>query len=431
MTGGGIGVDYSIIRPEGGQLSRTGGIASGPIPLMKVLNEAGRNVMQGGSRRSALFASLNWRHGDIEEFIKAKDWDEQTKTLKAKDFNYPAPLDMTNISINWDTGFLVNPDMDLWDRSVLQMCKTGEPGHSYNFFENERNTLRNACAEFTSGDDSDVCNLGSVNMARIQSLLEFQDVCGLASKFLVCGGMRADLPYDKVREVRNKNNKIGLGLMGIHEWLLMRSHGYEMVPDLRTWLRDYEYYGKRGADFVSDKLDLPRPKNYQAIAPTGTIGILASTTTGIEPVYATAYKRRYLSNGTTWNYEYVVDATAEEIIKETGVDPDTIETSLSLAKEPEKRIKFQAEVQEFVDMGISSTLNLPAWGTAHNNPDTAKELSGIIHRYAPKLRGLTTYPDGARGGQPLEPVPYHEAKDRVGMKFFETEEKCKGGLCGI
>ena len=69
MTGGGIGIDYSILRPEGSVLSRTGGIASGPIPLMHSINEIGRNVMQGGSRRSAIYASLNWKHDDIHKFL--------------------------------------------------------------------------------------------------------------------------------------------------------------------------------------------------------------------------------------------------------------------------------------------------------------------------------------------------------------------------
>jgi ribonucleoside-diphosphate reductase alpha chain len=146
-SGGGIGVDYSVLRPSGRTLSRTGGVASGPIPLMKAVNEIGRNVIQGGSRRSAVYASLNWQHEDIEDFIHAKDWSEDVIALKAKDFNFTAPLDMTNISINWDDDWLndrdraVNP---LWIESVKRMLKTGEPGHSYNFGANRNETLRNA-----------------------------------------------------------------------------------------------------------------------------------------------------------------------------------------------------------------------------------------------------------------------------------------------
>ena len=73
-TGGGIGVDYSVYRPRNSRLSRTGGVASGPVPKMAMVNEIGRYVIQGGSRRSAIYASLNWQHADIQEFMKAKDW---------------------------------------------------------------------------------------------------------------------------------------------------------------------------------------------------------------------------------------------------------------------------------------------------------------------------------------------------------------------
>jgi ribonucleoside-diphosphate reductase alpha chain len=102
MTGGGIGIDYSILRPEGKPLSRTGGLSSGPIPLMQMINEVGRGVMQGGSRRSAIYASLNWLHEDIPAFLKAKNWSDEIKAMKSKDFNAAAPLDMTNISVNYE-----------------------------------------------------------------------------------------------------------------------------------------------------------------------------------------------------------------------------------------------------------------------------------------------------------------------------------------
>ena len=93
MTGGGIGIDYSRLRASGKPLSRTGGVASGPIPLMAAINEIGRNVMQGGSRRSAIYASLNWQHEDIPLFLGAKNWSPDLKALKEKDFNAAAPLD--------------------------------------------------------------------------------------------------------------------------------------------------------------------------------------------------------------------------------------------------------------------------------------------------------------------------------------------------
>lgn len=439
MTGGGIGTDYSRLRASGKPLARTGGKASGPLPLMFAINEIGRNVMQGGSRRSAIYASLNWKHEDISLFLRAKNWSDKLKEMKEADFNFPAPLDMTNISVNYDDAWLksmafareLNP---VFRENVEQAMRTGEPGFSFNFGKKENETLRNACTEVTSEDDSDVCNLGSINLGNIQTLDEFKDVVHLASKFLVCGTLRADLPYAKVYEVRNKNRRLGLGLMGIHEWLLKKGQKYEVTDELKQWLAIYRDESEKAANEHCDRFYISHPVAYRAIAPTGTIGILASTTTGIEPLYAVAYKRRYLTDGTRWKYEYVVDATADRIITEYGVEPEKIDTALKLSGDYERRIKFQADVQDYVDMSISSTINLPRWGSKENNPDRVGEFAGTLAKYAPRLRGFTAYPDGARGGQPLTEVEYAEAKAHRGVTFDEVDIcdiSGKGGSCGV
>jgi len=755
MTGGGIGIDYSVIRPDKTPLS-SGGECSGPMSLMRMVNEAGREVMQGGARRSAIYASLNWRHPDAGDFIHAKDWSDDIRAMKDKNFGFPAPLDMTNISLNYDDAFLEAAAIETpyrWLEAVYQMMKTGEPGCSFNFGEWENETLRNApiagdtqvltkhkgyrpvkhlagdgrsivwtgkqwvdtvfkrtaknadiikvgmtgrrtikaepshpfmverwhgagkrrkltgivrvpavdlkvgdvlhaslpdfkkykfnsfaytigfaygdgyfgtmytngeialcseekikllkyfdkdlftsvspnmgpkkitrcyirsghtalrskdkyptmidqwmcsfiaglfdsdgsydakhnyvrlssihlgflqdtrraleqigilsgihigskgaykgtptymlcimseyiskfaemiptkrlkvkdhtsyrsskikvlsiepgeredvyccnvgvpehtfmaegviisnCCEITSEDDSDVCNLGSVNMSRIESCQEFADVCRLGSQFLVCGSIGAELPYQKVIDVRAKNRRIGLGLMGIHEWLLKNGGGYEVTPQLKSYLETWKETSEDSANEMSDRLSINRPVKYRAIAPTGTIGIIASTTTGIEPVFATAYKRRYMAPDTSWRHEYVVDATADYLINQHGLDPEKIETAYSLAEDPEKRIKFQYDVQKYVDHAISSTINIPAWNTTGNNDGTVEDFADMLLKYAPGLRGMTVYPDGARGGQPITEVPYKFALDKRGVVFDETEEKCISGLCGV
>lgn len=442
MTGGGIGIDYSRLRASGKALTRTGGTASGPLPLMYSINEIGRNVMQGGSRRSAIYASLNWQHEDIPLFLKAKNWGEQVWTgrksnawLKEKNFNFPAPLDMTNISVNYDNAWLaaegdrsLNP---VFMENCLQAMKTGEPGFSFNFGDRENETLRNACTEVTSADDSDVCNLGSINMGNISDPAEFRDIVVLASKFLVCGTLRAELPYEKVYKVRERNRRLGLGLMGIHEWLLQRGQKYEVTSELKQWLEIYRDESIRSSNEHCDRFYISRPVAYRAIAPTGTIGILASTTTGIEPLFAVAYKRRYLKHGDRWHYQYVVDSTAEHLINHYSVDPDKIESALDLAGDYERRIRFQADVQDYVDMSISSTINLPPWGTDGNNEGMVREFASVLATYAPRLRGFTAYPDGSRGGQPLTRVDYREASANRGVIFEEHEDVCRSGVCGI
>lgn len=287
MTGGGIGIDYSRLRASGKPLGRTGGLASGPIPLMFAVNEAGRQIMQGGSRRSAIYASLNWAHEDIPLFLEAKNWSPEVRELKSKDFNFPAPLDMTNISVNYDdnalgatswatgeftTSLASNP---VFLQNCRQAMETGEPGFSFNFGDKQNETLRNACTEVTSEDDSDVCNLGSINLGNISSIDEFKDVVSLASKFLVCGTLRAELPYEKVYKVREQNRRLGLGLMGIHEWLLKKGYKYEVTPELHEWLKVYESESERSANEHCERLYISKPVAYRAVAPTGSIGILA------------------------------------------------------------------------------------------------------------------------------------------------------------
>ena len=443
MTGGGIGVDYSIIRPKGRAIQRTGGVASGALSLMSMINEIGRNVMQGGSRRSAIYASLNWQHGDIPDLLGAKDWDNipigatglSIGDLKRADYNYNAPLDMTNVSLNYDDEFLRCKELpDTFVQNVRYALKNGEPGFSFNFGLKSSETLRNACCELTSEDDSDVCNLGAINLAAIDSVEELRDIVSVASKFLVCGSMRADLPYDKIAKVRHQNRRIGLGLMGVHEWLLKRNYKYEMNDELKSWLKIYKSEGEKSANEHSDRFYLNRPKGYRAIAPTGTIGLLAATTTGIEPLFSVAYKRRYLTNGTDWKYEYVIDSTAKYLIDQYGIDPDSIETALNLADDYERRISFQADIQDYVDHAISSTINLPSWGTEKNNEDTVLPFAKVLRKYCERLRGFTCYPDGARGGQPITSVPYSEAINYQGQVFSESHDICeltgKGGTCG-
>lgn len=793
MTGGGIGNDYSIYRPKGAIIKRTGGKASGPIGKMRMINEIGREVMQGGSRRSAIYASLNWKHGDAGEFLHCKDWasipvsgafDEEgnqitVAQLKEKDFNYPAPLDMTNVSLNYDNEFLeeiygmsFKELLAIYKKGgkraifelpvvkipiiLLENCrqalKTGEPGFSFNFFEKVLETLRNACqpafatvltkngistfgeieegdiiwsgkewtkvvkkwsngikpvykyntttgyfigtenhrvlqngeklevsncesidwsvgdaslltkgfdiqvimdglvmgdgsvhkasnnlvylyvgdddqdyfsseikdlltrdrqglspkaweiktnihfselsktyeriipdryfygdekikrsflrglftangsingnrvclkqasrklieqvremlsslgvhsyittnkgkeiefsngvykckesydinittgrsifrdyigfiqkykqeklidgntaryltsdikekeylgdfevfeitveakehtywtggvlvsncTEVTSEDDSDVCNLASINISRISNVERMKRVCYLVGKFLLCGTMRAQLPYDKVYEVREKNRRLGMGLMGVHEWLLQRGMKYEVTPELHEWLKEYEINSETGANELAKKLEINKPVAYRAIAPTGTIGIMAGTTTGIEPLFAVAYKRRYLKGQKEWHYQYVIDGTAKLLISEYGIDPYKIETALSLANDYERRIKFQADIQDYVDMSISSTINLPKWGTTLNNDTKVDDFAHILAKYAVRLRGFTCYPDGSRGGQPLTIVDYYDAKKQEGQEFkeefFDICDLTKGGTCGI
>lgn len=219
--------------------------------------------------------------------------------------------------------------------------------------------------------------------------------------------------------------------MGVHEWLLKRGKPYAPDHELWQWLKVY----KRSTAFShewADEFGISRPVKTRAIAPNGTTSIVAETTSGIEPIFCVAYKRRYLKH-LDWHYQYVVDPTAARLISE-GVDPAMIEDAYDLAANVERRVEFQAWIQQSVDHGISSTVNLPNWGSELNNEKTVRPFGNMLMKHLPDLRGITVYPDGARDGQPLTPVPYAEAMKHSGKEMVEEAANIcditKGGSCG-
>lgn len=436
MTGAGIGVVYSQLREEGALVRGMGGTSTGPLALAQMVNEAGRHIMQGGSRRAAIWGGLHWSHPDVLRWCDMKNWSDMVKIMKEQDFNHPAPLDGTNISVILDDAFFAaysNSEHaghaqahEVYWTVVNSMLKTGEPGFSIDVGANAGEHLRNACTEVTSADDNDICNLGSVNLARIEDTQEMSYAVEMGTVLLLCGSLYSKVPFDEVAVVREKNRRLGLGLMGIADWLATRDKKYGPDWELESYLEIYSQSTDIAASYA-DRLSISRPVKTRAIAPTGTIGILAETTTGIEPMYCAAYKRRYLK-ARTWHYQYVIDATAQRLA-DAGVDPDGVEDAYDLAQDPGRRLGFQQWVQGYVDHGISSTLNLPA----HEEQDfSPQEFGETLLTHLPGLRGVTAYPDGARGGQPLNRVTYKEAIGQVGVEYEEAgnSHACASGVCG-
>jgi ribonucleoside-diphosphate reductase alpha chain len=435
-TGGGIGFDYSSLREEGAKIIRTGGVATGPLAAMHMVNELGRGIMGGGQRRSAIWAGLNWKHKDVMKFIISKNHSEAARKVKASDFTFPLPYELTNISVIYDTEFFIAIEdkqhplhqyaKDIWYLNCKQAFSTAEPGMSFNF-RKDNESLRNACTEVVSEDDSDKCNLGTIWINRIHSKRELADVTKYATLFLLCGGIYSDVPTQKIRDVGVRNNRIGLGLGGLHEWLMINGHEYNVVPELHKLLSIYEQESDSAAFIGAKQLGVNVPKGVRAIAPTGTIGILAETTTGIEPLFCKAYKRRYFKEG-KWLYQYVVDGMVKRML-DNGAKIDHIKDAYDI--DFKSRVKFQADVQNYVDMAISSTCNMDQWGSETNNEDTVEKHAKTLLKYAKRLRGFTVYPDGARDGQPLTRVPLEEALTSEGKVYEENEHECVGGVCGI
>jgi ribonucleoside-diphosphate reductase alpha chain len=127
-------------------------------------------------------------------------------------------------------------------------------------------------------------------------------------------------------------------------------------------------------------------------------------------------------------FQYVVDGSVKRLL-EGGVKLESIKDSYDFTFK--QRVKFQADVQNYVDMAISSTCNIPAWGSEQNNESTLQKNGETLLRYAKRLRGFTVYPDGSRGGQPLTRVPLEEALKDEGKVFEEREDTCVNGVCGL
>lgn len=455
MTGGGVGAVWSDLRPRNATV-KSQGHSTGPCAFMQGFNEVGRAVVNGGGRRMAIWAGLHWFHPDVFEFMELKDWDEHIVAGKAANFSAYAPMDMTNISVILDDEFfeaMNDPKfhklytwkngkgevvaavdvthewaVKVYETAVEKMLTTGEPGFSVDLGENRFENLRNPCCEITSEDDSDVCCLGSINLARIEDLDRMERVVNLGTLFLLCSTLVSEVPHAEVLVTREKNRRLGLGIMGVYEWLVARGYKYEPNDELADWLEVWTLADEFAWHYATE-LGVSNPIKTRAVAPTGTIGIIAETTTGIEPLFAAAYKRRYL-DGDTWKFQYVVDATAQRLIEQYDLEPGDLETAYDLAHDPARRLAMQAFVQGYTDHAISSTLNLPA---VEEQSFTAKEFGEILLKELPNLRGITAYPDGARGGQPLNVVSYDEAKEFEGLEFeeFGLDQACVSGVCGI
>lgn len=463
MTGAGIGSYYGRLREAGATIKKTGGIATGPVPLAISINEQGRAYVQGGNRRCAIWGGLLWSHPDVFSWIRAKDWPDWLREQKDKDFSVPAPLDSTNISVCLDDDFfdsfhnpnfsgpitmpsgahsILAPDGRSWHewaqevywKTIDKMTTTGEPGFSVDIGDKREEKLRNACTEITSADDSDICNLGGIVLSRFDDPKEFGEAVRMGVIYLTAGTLYSDVPYPKVAEVREKNRRLGLDLVGVHEFLLKRGVRYgsdESFEVLDPFMAEYDRALEYAWD-AQDKLGISRSVAATSGAPTGTRAIIVESTTGWEPVTATAYKRRVRNSshlGDKVTYEYVVDPTVKRLIDEGFIsENDTVEDAYSLAYDYERRFKMQKYAQSHVDQAISMTINIPEPMFDHVDQRVFGES---LIDYLPHLRGITVYPNNSRAGQPITPVTLEEAVGNEGVVFEESEEKCAVGLCGV
>lgn len=386
QTGAGIGIRYNKIRPKGSLIHGTGGIASGVPSLIKIVDSIGQEVVQGGSRRSAIMAMLDISHPDAYDVIRIKNED--------------GSLSCTNVSIELQK----ESDMDnsLFDDIIDGMLRNGEPGIVINFNTDE--VLRNVCGEMTSNMDSTPCCLGSINLGNIDNINEFEKILIIAVGFLVAGTVYSDIPYKKVSDVQKQNRRIGIGLMGIHEFLIRNGLSYKPCNLLEDYLKVFETSTVKANQFAR-LLNISEIKKSRAIAPTGTISMVAETTGGIEPIFSKEYIRQYYNKQGVYVSEHVIDPVAEKIMGKYGLkDVETV-YDISL----ENRLGMQKLIQKYTDMAVSSTINIL--------PDSIDrdKFKTILREYIPHLKGLTVYPLGTRKNEPFKPI--------------RNETSCKEGFC--
>jgi ribonucleoside-diphosphate reductase alpha chain len=450
-SGGGTGFSFSSVRPENDVVKSTAGVSSGPVSFMSVFDVATEVVKQGGTRRGANMAVVRVDHPDIEAFIEAKkDLD------RLNNFNLSVGLTddfMWVLSKGGDYD-LINPRTGrsvarvsaerIFSRIVSMAWETGEPGVLFLDEINRSNPtpdLGQMAATNPCGEQPllpyESCTLGSVNLSRMVSdgKMDFnrlEQVVQHAVHFLdnVIEVNRYPLP--EIEQATRRTRKIGLGVMGFADMLIRMGIPYdseEAVRQAETIMGRIQSAGrdasaklamKRGnfpayQGSLYDRPETPYCRNatITTIAPTGSISIIAGTSSGVEPLFAVAHNRRVLHGHDFFDIhplflEMVMAeggdsaGVAEALAKNRSIRslPSISERVRSLFRtaldiDPRWHIRIQAAFQKHTDNAVSKTVNL----SANASVDDVKEIFLSAHEWG--CKGVTLYRDGSRERQVL------------------------------
>ena len=411
----GFGIDGSLIRAKGSKLKSGLGRCGGVMGLFHALNEAIRSIIQENDRHGALLAQLSYDHPDIHDFINAKIWSKDILEAKKKDIKTIASFDHMNLSVYIDNLRYLNTQS--FRNMVDHAIKYGDPGFIFNFINTEQEyNLRNACAEACFRNPLNSCILGAVNLAKISSLDHLYHTVFCLTCLLIRVQEETDTPTKEFENAKNEDPQVGVGLMGLHEWLICRGYPWEPNLELTDWLETYviatedarDYMHKRGSSFFN---------KLRSCQPTGTTSLLGETSAGVDPIYSLAYERRYYDNG-----EYKRVVTNDVVIQklyDKGVDVSKIETAHEI--DFIKRLEMQTYLQIYIDQAISTTINLP-------EEVKVDDIIGAVRRFAPGLKGLTLYCDGTHGGQVFTPCTFDTGNKKE--SFVNICSLTDGGGCG-
>jgi ribonucleoside-diphosphate reductase alpha chain len=453
-TGGGTGFSFSSLRPAGDLVASTGGDASGPVSFMRIFDCATEHIKQGGKRRGANMGVLRVDHPDILEFVRAK----AEGGLRNFNLSVAATDRFMDAVARGGSHELVHPSgravakvkaRDMFDAIVAAAWESGDPGLFFVDAANRHNPTpglgrleaTNPCGEIPLLP-YEACTLGSINLAhmlqpgRRNVEIDWQKLTHttrLGVRFLDDVVEISRYPIPEIERMSRGNRKIGLGVMGFAEMLVRLGISYDSPQAVETAERvmmciardaraaSAALAGERGvfpnwrASVFAASGQAMRNATQTAIAPTGTIGIVAGTSAGIEPLFALAYRRRHTLGGEVFQ-EF--NPLLEQSVREHGLDveqvlaqvadrgslagvpgaPERIRRLFVTALEipPERHLEIQAAFQRHVDNAVSKTVNLPQ--------DASADTVARVYRRAWELglKGITVYRYGSKAAQVLE-----------------------------
>lgn len=470
--GGGVGFNFSHLRPDGAPIVQKGGESSGPISFLTHYDGGAQTIKTGGDRRAAALGLMVVSHPDIFNFIGAKRIDGLLSNFNLSVGITEAFLDAVEEDADWDLRFnhkIYNTvkARKLWDLMMKYMIEHGDPGlinwdnlrsnNSYYFAKIE---CTNPCGEAPLAN-GESCDLGSLVLPNFITGTKntnwelMRDTIFTAVRMLdnVLNVNRYALDENKDQSMAGR--RIGIGFMGLAEYLFAKKLRYgseaalNSIEYLMRKIRNYSY--EASIALADEKGSFPKfnPVDYMkghfirtlpaairsdirkygirnvttmAIAPTGTISLLPEVTSSGEPLPFKAYMR----NDRIGSRPYI-HPIYKDIVTNDEETPDWFVDSNDLT--PVDHLETQSTIQKYTDGAISKTINVP-------NETTPEELSALLLEYMRDLKGVTVYRDGSKEGQILVPLSREEAKQAIADENIVTsagEEtvQCSTGSCDI
>ena len=471
--GGGIGANFSPLRPRGDSILGKGGESSGLVSFMEASDAVAKTIESGGGRRAASLGHVDISHPEVVDFIDAKLVHGRLPRFNISVAVNHSFLECVEANKDWQFKFKQKvygtmKARDLWEKIVTNMVQCAEPGllnwstfsknNSY-YFSPVLGT--NPCGETTLAAYESCC-LGSLVLPNYitgnvnTNWKKLDTVIKLAVRFL---DNVIDINKYALKEIdinSHKSRRIGIGVIGLAEYLFAKKIRYGSakavveVETLMKRIRDSVYiasmelaiekgafpqfepvqYGK--ASFIRKlpaeiRMDIKkygvRNCTLMALAPTGTISLLSDNSSGIEPLFAKALLRKDRVSERMY-----IHPKYQEILKSGEETPEWFVDSFDLV--PKDHFEMQVACQKYCDASVSKTINLPS-------ETTEKDLSSLLLEYIYDLKGVTVYRDGSREGQILNKVSEKDAREyiksqsEITTSLQESDVQCASGVCEL